>query len=178
MRPTSILKMTPANDLKNDPCAAQACDRSDLLKWSARGGPMPQRLAAHIDRCPNCAQHVRRTNRVFASLKLLQTQPAPVRLSTRANNRALRMLRRAARASAAATRLLRMRPNLTPWQRAQIHVARASLAAAAALLLVAARAGLFTGLERTRDLTRQLASLHWDRHIDPDNEWLDPPNLA
>jgi hypothetical protein len=109
---------------------------------------------------------------------MMRTRPVPNGLYARANTRALRMLRRAARASAAAARLLRMRPNLTPWQRAQLHVARVSLGAAAAMLLLVARAGVTTGLERTQSLGQKLASLHWDRHIDPDGEWLDPPNLA
>ena len=50
--------------------------------------------------------------------------------------------------------------------------------ALSALLLVVAQTGILSGFERTRDLGEQLASAHWDRHIDPDGEFLDPPDLA
>jgi hypothetical protein len=88
------------------------------------------------------------------------------------------MLRRIARASAKATRLLKTSPNLTPWQRARLHIARATLSAAAAGLILLLRTGIFTGFEKTQDYGETLASLHWDRHIDPDGEWMGPRDWA
>jgi len=153
-------------------------DQSDLLEWSARGGPLPKRLARHIESCAGCADRVRRVSQVHASLTILRTRPVPAGLYARANSRALRMLRRAARASAAARRLLAVRPNLSPWQRAQLQIARVTLGAAAALLILVMRAGVLTAVEETRAVGKQLAGIHWDRHIDPDHEWLDPPHMA
>ncbi len=109
---------------------------------------------------------------------LLRTESAPPELAARANGRALRFLRRAARASAAADRLLKMRPGLAPWQRTQIHVARLSMAGAAAILMLVVRAGTIMGFEQTRVLGEQLAAIHWERHIDPGSEFLGPRNLA
>jgi len=152
--------------------AARPCDRSDLATWSTHGGPLPGRLAAHVATCPGCAERVRRVNEVHASLMLLGSQPLPVNLHARANGRALRMLRRVTRASEAAARLLRMRPNLTPWQRAQVHLARVSLGAVAAGLMLMARVGILAGVEQTQSMGQALASAHWDRHIDPDGEFL------
>ena len=40
------------------------------------------------------------------------------------------------------------------------------------------RIGVMAGFEHTRELGNQLAAAHWDRHIDPNHEFLDPPNLA
>jgi len=111
-------------------------------------------------------------NEVHASLMLLGSQPLPANLHARANGRALRMLRRVTRASEAASRLLRMRPNLTPWQRAQVHLARVSLGAVAATLMLMARVGILAGVEQTQSMGQTLASAHWDRHIDPDGEFL------
>jgi hypothetical protein len=71
-----------------------------------------------------------------------------------------------------------MRPGLTAWQRTQIHVARLSIAAAAAILMVIIRGGTIMGLEQTRILGEQLAAAHWDRHIDPGGEFLGPRDLA
>ncbi len=152
---------------------AAACDRSDLARWSAKGGPMPARLADHIAECAGCAEQVRRVNRVHASLALLGSQPLPTNIHARANGRALRMLRRVTRASAAARHLLHMRPDLPFWQRAQIYVARFSLAAAVAALVFIVKLGVLTGIERTESLGQALASAHWDRHIDPNHEWLE-----
>lgn len=132
-------------------------------------------LAFHVVRCPGCADQVRRMNRVFAGLNLLRHEPVPVGGIHRAHARALRMVRRAARVSEAAQRILRMRPNLTPWERARIHAARYALAATAAGLLLVSRAGLLSGFERSRTLGHQLAALHWERHIDPEGEWLGSP---
>jgi hypothetical protein len=154
------------------------CDRRDLAEWSTRGGPLPSRLASHLLQCSGCAERVRRLSRVHSSLMLLRTQAAPADLSARANGRALRMLRRVARASAAANRLLRMRPDLGPWQRAQIHIARLSLGVAAAGLVLVTRASIFTGIERTRELGESLATRHWERHIDPDGEWFGPHGMV
>lgn len=149
-----------------------ACDRPDLAAWSTQGGPLPARLADHVAECPGCARQVCRVNQVHASLMLLSSQPLPPNLHARANGRALRMLRRVTRASAAATRLLRMRPDLPLWQRVQVHIARASLSAAAAVLVLMMRAGVLSGVKETQALGQTLASAHWDRHIDPTGEWL------
>jgi hypothetical protein len=102
---------------------------------------------------------------------LLRTDRVPTNTRARANGKALRMLRRAARASKAAHRLLRMRPDLSPWQRAQVHIARVSLASAAAVLLMLMRVGILSGFEHTHQLGQQLADAHWNRHIDPDGEF-------
>lgn len=168
-----------ANDERRvDASGPVACERADLNDWASRGGPLPTRLAAHVAGCPGCAAKVRRVNEVHASLTLLRTQASPPELTARANGRALRMLRRAARASEAAERLLRMRPDLTPWQRAQVHMARVSLAAAAAIMLLILRTGTTLGFEKTRILGEQLAACHWERHIDPGGEFLGPRDLA
>ena len=154
------------------------CERADLIAWSQQGGPLPTSLTNHIATCSACAERVRRVNQVHAGLMLLRTDRVPTNTRARANAKALRMLRRAARASKAATRLLRMRPDLSPWQRAQVHLARVSLASAAAVLLVAMRIGIFSGFEHTRQLGQQLADAHWQRHIDPDGEFLGPNDLV
>jgi hypothetical protein len=155
-----------------------ACNRPDLADWSVRGGPLPARLASHVNTCPACADRVRRVNEVHASFTLLRTQSASPNLLARANGRALRMLRRAARASAAAERLLRMHPQLSTWQRAQVHMARMSLGAAAAVLVLCARMGILAGFEQTRQMGEQLAATHWERHIDPGGQFLGPRDLA
>ncbi|HON67305.1 MAG TPA: hypothetical protein PLS23_12490, partial [Phycisphaerae bacterium] len=139
--------------------------------------PLPLRLAAHLRECPACAERVRRVSEVHAGLMLLKTQTAPPALTARANARALRFLRRAARASRAADRLLRMQPGLNRWQRAQIHVARYSLGAAAALLLLVIRAGTIMGIEKTRALGEQFVDAQW-RHIDPDGKSFGPRRLT
>lgn len=178
MKPVQPVKHLPSSEAHQDapePCSPH-CD--EIARWSSRGGALPRRLAAHTRQCAACADRIRRVNQAHAALMLLRTARSPANLHARANGRALRMLRRAARASAAAGRLLAMRPNLTPWQRAQIHVARVSLSAAAALLTLVVRAGVLTGIERTQAMGEQLASAHWDRHIDPQGEWIEPPYRA
>lgn len=154
------------------------CSRQDLLKWSDSGGALPRRLSDHIRLCPGCADQVRRVSTVHTGLMLLQNQSLPHGLQNRANGRALRMLRRVARASEAAGRLLRMRPNLTRWQRAKLRIAQGCFGAVAAVLVLVMRIGVMAGFEHTRELGNQLAAAHWDRHIDPNHEFLDPPNLA
>lgn len=158
--------------------APSDCARRDLAQWAEKGGPLPRGLAVHIRECPACAEQVRRLSVVHASLGLLCTQPSPANLLARSNGRGLRMLRRVERATAAARRLLLMQPDLPRWQRAQIHAARFSLAAAASLLLLLMRMGIMSGFEQTRRMGEQLATAHWNRHIDPDREFLDPPDFA
>jgi hypothetical protein len=154
------------------------CSRPDLHKWADTGGALPGRLSDHIRLCPGCADQVRRVSTVHTGLMLLQSQPLPHGLQNRASNRALRMLRRVARASEAAARLLKMRPGLSRWQRAKLHIARVCCGAVAASLVLVVRVGVMTGVYRTRDLGQQLAAAHWDRHIDPNHEWLDPHRMA
>lgn len=155
-----------------------ACNRADFDDWAGRGGPLPTSLASHVAHCSACAAQVRQVSQVHAALGLIRTEAVPVDLTARANGRALRMLRRAARATAAAERLLRMRPNLSVWQRTQIYAARLSLTAAAAGLTLIVRMGLFSGFEQTQEIGRTLAMRHWERHIDGTGEWLGPPPLA
>jgi hypothetical protein len=170
--------MSKNSRMRIDPLPGSGCEHPDLLKWSGKGGPLPRRMTEHIRLCPGCDEQVRRVSEVHAGLTLLRNQPAPHGLYGRANGRAMRMLMRVARASAAASQLLKMKPDLSPWQRARIHIARISLGAVAALLVLVTRAGVNTGVQETRDLGERLAAAHWDRHIDPNHEWLDPPRMA
>jgi hypothetical protein len=151
--------------------SAPPCDRTDLANWTSRGGPLPLRLQLHVARCPGCEAQVRRVNRLHASFALLRTQAAAPDLLARANGRALRMLRRAARASAAAQRLLVSRPNLTVLQRVHIHAARLSLSAVAAGLALLVRAGLLAGIDQTRTLDKYLATRNWDGQFVHDAGW-------
>lgn len=151
---------------------AAGCDRSDLRAWSERGGRLPRSLAAHILECPACARRVHAINTVLTGLSLINAQPVPLRTRRLANERALRFLQRAARASAAAQRLLRTNPNLTFWQRAWIHGGRLALSATAAAIVLLMRIGVIAGFEETRNLGEQMAAAHWERHIDPTGEWL------
>lgn len=169
---SSIVKVAPSEP------APAACGRPDLQAWSRRGGSLPAALATHMHDCAGCADHIRRMNEVFAALRLLTTQSAPPDLLARANGRALRMLRRAARASAAAQNLLRTRIRLSTWQRVQIHAARVSLSAAAALCMFLLRAGVLSGFEQTREVGEALSQLHRERHIDSTGEWMDPGHLT
>lgn len=156
---------------------APRCERPDLEAWADGGGALPRGLARHIRSCPSCAERVRRISEVQAGLTLLRTQRTPVNLQARSNGRALRMLRRAARASAAAKRLLAARPDLTRWQRAQLHLTRISMGMAAAFLILVIRTGVATGLQRTEQ-TGQLLVSQWERHVDPNGEFFGPRNLA
>ena len=149
------------------------CDRRDLVRWTDRGGPMPRRLARHLDGCPPCSAYARRISRVHTTLNGLRAAPTPMSLFERTGQKALRMLRRAVRASEDARRALRARPNLSTWQRAQLHVARVSMSAAAALLMLVTRTVVQDGVEQTRAAGEVLAQTHWERHIDPDGAWLD-----
>ena len=157
---------------------SRPCARRDLERWSEHGGALPASLARHVRVCAACAAHVRRVNEVCVGLKLLRTTAIPAGLPKRANSRALRMLRRAARASASAARVLKMQPGLSIWQRAGLHAKRMSMGVAASFMMLVLRAGLFGGLEKTQTLGEQLAQDHWDRHIDPDGEWLDSNRFA
>jgi len=156
----------------------QACNRRDLAKWSQRGGPLPGKLADHVTKCPACAHQVRSINQTYASITMLRNQPTPKQFYAKSNNRALKMLKRITRASEKAKHLLTFSPNLSPWQRAQLYVARVSLSAAAAVIILAIRAGTLTGFDKTQEYGETLASLHWERHIDPDGEWFGPQNWA
>lgn len=153
----------------------QPCRRADLEAWSIDGGPLPPRLARHVMECSKCSAYVRRVSEVQAGLTLLCTQTAPPDLTARANGRALRFLKRAARASAAAERLLRMRPDLTRAQRLYIHGARISVGVAAAALTLLLRFGVMTGFERAREIGDTLADRqwqHWQKEADPSGEWI------
>lgn len=150
----------------------RSCQRPDLTAWASQGGALPARLSVHIQNCPSCAERVRRVNQTHAGLMLLSHQALPPHLHARANGRAMRMLRRAERASAAARRLLAIRPDLPLFERARVHMTRAACGAAAALLVLVLRTGTQQGINRTVTLGQKLASLHYERHIDPDGEWL------
>jgi len=139
-----------------------------LANWSVDGGPLPIRLSEHVKRCAACQAQVDRVNRVQASLTLLQTQALPPNLHARANGRALRLLRRAERASAAARELLCCRPDLPYWQRIQFQVTRLTCGVAATFLLLMIRTGVIHAAEETRDMGQTLAAMYADRHIDPD----------
>lgn len=178
MRRAHELNAGLAHDTSGQAPSVISSQCRELAGWAEHGGVLPARLAAHAGRCPRCADRVRLVNEVNAGLTLLRTQSLPANLHARANGRALRMLRRVARASSAAARLLAMRPHLSPWRRAQLHVMRVSLSGAAAVLALCARAGVNAGFDRTRDLGQQLASAHWERHIDPNHEWFEPPPTA
>lgn len=155
-----------------------ACPSTDMHRWISRGGPLPARLTDHARSCPVCAERIRQINRVHAGLTLLGAQAVPVRTTSAANLRAMRMLRVAVRRSAAAARLLRSRPRLSWAQRAQLHMTRMTLASAAAGLMVVLRFGAIAGWERVEADGQRLAAAHWERHVDPTGEWMGPPPVV
>ena len=156
-------------------CVSPLCDAAAWDDVIDHGGPLPSRLLLHIAECPACAKRVRQVNEVRAGLTLLRTQTVPRQLVPRTHGKALLMLRRATRASAAAKLMLDARPHLRWGQRVHLHVARASMAAVAAVLLIMVRFSFRMGTEQTVRISEQLAQLHFERHQDANGEWLKPP---
>jgi hypothetical protein len=62
------------------------------------------------------------------------------------------------------------------WQRAQVHLSRGSLAAAASLAVMLARAGILQGSQTTRNLSDSLAQARCDL-IDQAYEDRLPPRI-
>ncbi len=154
------------------------CQRRDLDDWAVVGGALPPKLADHIDHCPQCADQVRRVNRVHASLTLMRTQAVPMALLPRANGRALRLLRKVSRASSAVARLLQMNAEMSFWQRVGLHMMRVSLGVAAAGLTLVVRIGMLTGFEQTRSASQQLAARYFDRQSEETDGWSGPRSLV
>ncbi len=150
-----------------------ACDRPDLLAWAENGGPLPVRLAEHVQNCPGCRERVRRANRVHAGLMLLRTAAPPRTLSVNSHGLALRMLARVTRASQQARELLTTRRELSRWEVVRLYTTRVSMGLAAAVLLLVVRTGVMLGINTGCRAGQDLANVYWD-HVDPEHEWINP----
>jgi len=140
--------------------------RRALMRWLERGGPVPPRLAARLSRCESCWQWASRVARVQNALALLATEAAPVGLLGRANDKALRMLVRQLREGTKAEQLRTAKPNSSLWTRLEGPVSRQASAAAAAMIILALRAGINEGIDQVHDWAEPLAQAHYERHID------------
>ena len=145
--------------------------RAVLMRWIDSGGPLPARLAEHTTTCGACRGRVSRIARVHAGLTMLLTQTAPVDILARANEKAMRMLARQLRESRRALRLRRAKPPVGLWPKIEGPLARATGAAAAAMIILSLRAGVEGSVRQTYDLLQPLSELHYQRHID-DQEML------
>jgi len=141
-------------------------DRRVLLRWIAKGGRLPSGLVSHIRGCSSCHAWAMRIVRIEGALTMLATEAVPPDLLGRANDHALRMLARRLRESKDAGRLRRARPQGALWPRMEQSLGRGSSAAAAALIVLALRAGVADGMKQVRDLAQPLADAHYQRHID------------
>jgi len=147
--------------------SARGCpSRRALLRWIDRGGPLPVRLARHAVACAECYRWASRIVRVQGALTLLAMDALPAGLVGRANEKTLRMVARRLRESDAATRLRRATARLPLWFRLEGPLARSSGAAVAAMIILALRASVTSGVEQTRDFAQPLADAHYQRHID------------
>jgi len=140
--------------------------RRALMRWLEKGGPVPPRLAAHLSRCEPCWQWASRMARVQNALTMLATESAPVGLLGRANNKALRMLARQLREGKKAERLRTAKPDAPLWTRLEGPLTRQASAAAAAMIILALRAGINEGIDQVHDWAQPLAQTHFERHID------------
>lgn len=140
--------------------------RRALMRWLETGGPIPPRLATRLSKCDACWQWASRMVRVQNALALLATEAAPVGLLGRANNKALRMLVRQLREGAKAERLRTAKPNSSLWTRLEGPLTRQASAAAAAMIVLALRAGINEGIDQVHDWAEPLAQTHYERHID------------
>ncbi len=140
--------------------------RRALLRWIDKGGPIPARLAEHAGTCPKCHKWALRIVRVQGALTLLAMDAPPSGIVGRANEKALRMLARDLREGRAASKLRQAKARPPLWFRFEGPLARAAGAAIAAMIILSLRAGVTTGIDRTRDLAQPLADAHYHRHID------------
>lgn len=141
-------------------------DRRALVRWIEKGGRFPSGLVSHIRGCSSCHAWAMRIVRVDGAITMLATETLPPGLLGRANDHALRMLARRLRESQEADRLRQARPQGALWPRMEQSLGRAGSAAAAALIVLALRAGVADGMEQAFDLAQPLADTHYQRHID------------
>jgi hypothetical protein len=140
--------------------------RAMLMRWIDSGGPLSDRLARHLTGCPSCLEWADRIVGVQGALAMLSSDAAPVGIHGRANDKALRMLVRGLRDGKQAAKLRSAKPTAGLWTKLEGPASRATSAAAAAMILLALRAGIEGGLQQTRDWAQPLADIHYQRHID------------
>ena len=147
-----------------------------LMRWLENGGPVPLRLVSRLSKCEACWQWASRVARVQNALALLATEAAPVGLLGRANDKALRMLARQLREGTKAERLRRAKPNAPLWTRLEGPLTRQASAVAAAMIILALRAGINEGIDQVHDWAEPLAQTHYERHIDDQGLYTNGPH--
>ncbi len=126
----------------------------------------------HMAECPECAALAAQIGSVHAGLLLMRGQIPRQDLLARANQRALRFLRRVARATRAAERLRHARPQTSTWDRVRPYAVRYGSSAAAALLMILLRTGVFEAFDDDVALAERVVAHYVETYIDPGESML------
>jgi len=137
--------------------ASAVADPTSRAKWWVQ---------RHLANCPRCQRRAQALGKVHLALSLIKTQPHKFDLVTRANNRAIAVLKRSLRQMPQAEAVCHMLPKPTFIERLRKHTQPVSAAAACLLAVVLLRTGLISSVSRLQRDTERAMRQHCARYLE------------
>ncbi len=133
-----------------------------------RFGPAAPWVQRHVANCPRCQRRLAALGRVDLALSVIKSQPHRLDLLTRANHAAIHMLSRPLRQAAEADKLDQAGPAPSPSERwTGSQNALVNMAACLAVLVLA-KAGIFTSLDKAHTCGRAAMKQYYTNHAGED----------
>jgi hypothetical protein len=122
-----------------------------VFRWD-----IPGRVWRHIDQCPRCQRRAMRNARLATAMRLLNTQPQPMKLLLMANCQVLNHLSRSVRQLPQAELLRTQLPKPSWRYKAVVYMQAVSNAAACVLILTMARIGFLSSVAQIQNDSRHV----------------------
>ncbi len=135
-------------DRRTAPRGCRRLRQRCLMALATRLGPDARWVQRHLDNCPRCRRRMAGWRRVELAFSALKSQSHGLDLLRQANSSAVKMLAHDLREAAQAEQLARVQAEPTFLERSLRYRRWATNAAACFILLILAKSGLFSSLDR------------------------------
>ncbi len=122
----------------------------------------------HVANCPRCRRRLGGLGRVRAAISLLKSQTHRSDLLTRANRRAVAMLKHEARRTTQGEAIRHALPRTKVWERIGRYTHSVASVAACLLIVLLMRMDILSSATRFHDQTQHAVRKHYARHLGED----------
>jgi anti-sigma factor RsiW len=161
-------RFSPDSDLQ---APAGKCKRArQWVSTTLRGrlGPEAGWVRDHVAACPRCRKRLASVRNVEMALDLIRSQPHSLDLLSRANAQAIGMLEHDLRGAPKARELERSRPEPSFFERFSEYRRNAMSVAACLAVVLLARAGLFSSLDKAQTGGQKAVRQYYASHSGDD----------
>jgi hypothetical protein len=140
--------------------------RSKQRPWALLNERVRQRLTDHVAACPRCQKRLALANRVELAMNLLKSQPHDLELLSRANTRAVGVLKHSLRHAPQSEKLRRSRPDHNWIEKKRPLIERMLNLAACLFVVIMIRMGVMSSMRDVQTRGKAVLHTYYARSLD------------